>query len=264
MKCFWTQPSVLRHKYIPVAVAYVSKWVEAIYCTRNDVIMVLKFLKKNIFSRFRTPRALINDERTPFINCIITNLLIKFDVKHRFATTYHPHTNGQAKVSNREIKSILKKVVSTSRKDWMQRLDEALWADKTTYKTPIGISSYSLVYGKAWHLPLELEHKVMWALKKLNLDLEAVGDTRKLQLNELVEWRMTTYENAKIYKEKTKHWHDNWISKKTLIAGQKVLLFNLHLRLFPGKFKSRWSNPFVIKEVFPHEAVELVNEKTKR
>ena len=158
------------------------------YCiTKNDVTIVSKFLKKYIFSHFGTPRAIISDEGTHFINRIVASLLIKFNVKYRIATTYHLQTNGQAEISNREIKSILEKVVSTSRKDWTQRLDEDLWAYRTTFKMPIGMSPYSMVYGKACHLPLELEHKAMWALKKLNLDMDAVKEARRLQLNELTE-----------------------------------------------------------------------------
>ncbi|XP_038904456.1 uncharacterized protein LOC120090821 [Benincasa hispida] len=89
---------------------------------------------------------------------------------------------------------------------------------------------------------------------------DAEGVQRKLQLNELEEWRMNAYENNKIYKEKIKHWHDQRISKKVLVVGQKVLLFNSHLRLFPGKLKSRWSGPFIIKTIFPYGIVELMRE----
>ncbi|XP_038889395.1 uncharacterized protein K02A2.6-like [Benincasa hispida] len=113
-------------KYILFAVDYVSKWVEAIACARNDASTISKFLIKNIFTRYGTPRALISDEGTHFINRIISKLLAKYNVRHKIATAYHPQTNGQAEVSNREMKCILEKVVNAMRKDWAQRLDEAL------------------------------------------------------------------------------------------------------------------------------------------
>ncbi|KAE8648225.1 hypothetical protein Csa_018494 [Cucumis sativus] len=114
------------HLYILLAIDYVSKWVEAISCVMNDTIIVSKFLKKNIFTRFGILRVIISNERSHFVNHIITKLLAKYNITHKKATTYHPQTNGQAEVSNWEIKKILEKVVNHSYKDWADHLDSTL------------------------------------------------------------------------------------------------------------------------------------------
>ncbi|GJV51333.1 reverse transcriptase domain-containing protein [Tanacetum coccineum] len=126
----------------------------------------------------------------------------------RLSTAYHPQTSGQVEVSNRGLKRILERIVGENHAFWSDKLDDALWAFRTAYKTPIGCTPYKLVYGKACHLPIELEHKAYWALKHANFDLKTAGDQRKVQLNELSELRDQAYENSLIYKEKTKRIHD--------------------------------------------------------
>ena len=150
------------YAYILLAVDYVSKWVEAVATRTNDARVVTKFLIRNILSRFGTPKAIISDEGSHLCNKLFEKLMKKYGVQHRMTLAYHPQANGQAELSNREIKLILEKTVSTNRKDWSQRLDEALWAYRTAYKTPIGMSPYRLLYGKSCHLPVELEYKAQW------------------------------------------------------------------------------------------------------
>ncbi|KAH9697093.1 hypothetical protein KPL71_023468 [Citrus sinensis] len=212
--------------------------------------------------RFGTPKAIISDKGTHFCNKIFAAAMMKYGVRHKIATTYHPQSNGQAEVSNREIKKILEKVVNPTRKDWSLHLHDSLWAYKTTYKTPLEMSLYRIVYGKACYLPLELEHKAHWALKKLNWDMHAAAEQRKLQLCELDELPLFSYENVRIYKERTKHWHDKHIQHRQFNPGQLVLLHNTRLRLFLGKLKSRWSSPFKLLKSYPHGAVDLLDEQT--
>ena len=178
-------PSSFGNMYIFLSVDYVSKWVEATACPRNDAITVVRFIQRNILSRFGAPRTIISDEGSHVANKVFTKLMSRYGIEHLMGLAYHPQSNGQAEISNKEIKKILEKTINASIKDLSIKLDDALWAYRTAYKTPIGMSPYKIVYGKPCYLPLELEYKAMWAIKKLNCDFQAAKEKRLLQMNEL-------------------------------------------------------------------------------
>ncbi|GJW75206.1 reverse transcriptase domain-containing protein [Tanacetum coccineum] len=249
-------PSSRGNKYILVAVDYLSKWVEAKALPTNDARVVVKFLK-SLFARFGTPRAIISDRGTHFCNDQFAKVMLKYGVTHRLATAYHPQTSGQVEVSNCDLKRILERTVGENRASWSDKLDDALRAFHTAFKTPIGCTPYKLMYRKACHLPIELEHKAYWALKYCNFDLKTVGDHRKVQMNELNELRDQAYKNSLIYKEKTKKIHDSKIKNRVFNVGDRVLLFNSRLKIFSRKLKTRWTGPFTVPQVFPYRTIEL-------
>ena len=144
--------------------------MEAIACPINDANTIVGFIQRNMLSTYGTPRTIISDEGSHFVNKLFEKLLSRYRVRHVMGLAYQPQPNGKAEISNREIKNILEKTVNTSRKDWSVKLNDALWAYKTAYKSPIRMSRYKIVFGKPCHLPLELEYKAMWAIKKLNSD----------------------------------------------------------------------------------------------
>ncbi|RDX70983.1 Pro-Pol polyprotein, partial [Mucuna pruriens] len=143
------------YSYILLAVDY----VEAIATKTNDAKVVVDFLKSNIFYRFGVPKVLISDQGSNFYNRTMSSLLHKYGVVHRIATAYHPQTNGQAEVFNRKIKKMLQKMTNPSRKDWSRLLEDAFWAHRTAYRTSLRMSPYQIVFGKAYHLFVELDHK---------------------------------------------------------------------------------------------------------
>ncbi|XP_028082701.1 uncharacterized protein LOC114284026 [Camellia sinensis] len=252
-------PPSFGFEYILVVVNYVSKWVEVVVTRTNDHKVMVKFLHETIFCCFGFSHTIISDGDKHFCNQFFEALVHKYMITHKVDTPYHPQTSGQVEISNREVKQILEKTMRPDRKDWSIRLVDALQAYRTAYKTPIGMSPYRVVLGKPCHLLVKLKHRALWAIRKFNFDMAKAGDHRKLQLNELEELDNDAYESFKIYKARSKAFHDKHISHKSFKPHQKVWLFNAKLRLFPSKLRSRWDDPYEVIEVFLDGVVEIKN-----
>nr|GEW06091.1 reverse transcriptase domain-containing protein [Tanacetum cinerariifolium] len=196
------------------------------------------------------PRAIISDHKTHFYNDQFAKVMLKYDVTHRLATAYHPQTSGQVEVSNRGLKRILERTVGENRASWSDKLDDALWAFRTAFKIHIRCTPYKLMYGKACHLPIELEHKAYWALKHAFFDLQTAGNHKNVQLNELNEFRDQAYENSLIYKEKTKRLHDSKIKDRVFNVekmSRDVLTVGSTMRisvLYRGEY-TQWVERFM-------------------
>ncbi|GJY01565.1 reverse transcriptase domain-containing protein [Tanacetum coccineum] len=256
-------PKSHKFEYILVAVDYVSKWAEAQALPTNDARVVITFLKK-LFCHFGMPKALISDRGTHFCNKIMEKTMKRYGVNHRFSTSYHPQTSGQVENTNRALKRILEKTVKDNPAIWSRKLDDALWAFRTAYKTPTGTTPYKLIYGKNCHLPFEIEHRAYWALKNCNPDLIAAGEKRMFQLHELDELRHQAYENSRLYKARTKVWHDRKLRmRKEFKHGNKVLLFHSKYKFKQPKLRSRWLGPYVVKYQYPSGYVELYGKDGK-
>jgi len=173
-------PPLKKYEYILVAVDYVSKWVEAMPCRNAESMHSKKMFEEIIFLGFGVPRIVISVGGSHFIDKRFEQYLSKHGIRHNVATPYRPQTSGQAETSNKQIKNILQKIVNEMGTAWKDKLHDALWAYRTTYKTPIGMSPYQLVYGKTCHLLVELEFKAHSTIKRWNMDLEAAGDKRKM------------------------------------------------------------------------------------
>ncbi|GJW63251.1 reverse transcriptase domain-containing protein [Tanacetum coccineum] len=220
MKCLKMQFKFVRSLTYGASILWAQKELPT-----NDARVVVKILK-SLFARFGTPRAIISDRGNHFYNDQSAKVMLKYEVTHHLSTAYHPQTSGQVEVSNRGLKRILERTVGENLASWSDKLDDALWAFHTAFKAPIGCTPYKLVNGKAYRLPIELEHKAYWALKHCNFDLKTAGDHQKVQLNELNELRDQAYKNSLIYKEKTKKIHDSKIKNRIFNVGDRVLLFN--------------------------------------
>ncbi|GJW32922.1 reverse transcriptase domain-containing protein [Tanacetum coccineum] len=212
------------------------------------------------------PKALISDQGTHFCNKIMEKTMKRYGVNHRFSTSYHPQTSGQVENTNRAfLKRILEKTVTTILLILQENLMMLCGIFRSAYKTPTGTTPYKLIYGKNCHLPFEIEHRVYWALKNCNPDLIAASEKRMFQLHELDELRHQAYENSRLYKARTKVWHDRKLRmRKEFKQGNKVLLFHSKYKFKQTKLRSRWLRPYILKYQYSSGMLNSMEKMERR
>eukprot|EP00253_Pinus_taeda_P006309 PITA_06309 len=244
--------------YILVCTDYMTKWVEAKALIRANEEAVLAFLFEEIFTRFGIPRELVTDGGPPFNSHGFKFTLHKYHIQHRMTTPYHPQANGQVESTNKVLEAILTKIVKDNWKDWSQRLPEALWAYRTTWRNTTGFSPYELVYGKNAVFPVEFEIKTLRTALAVNIDLTDVQTARLQQLLELDEKRLDAIHQTNMIQQQRMKWHEKIIKHKQFQKGNWALLYDSRFENFRGKLRTRWLGPYEVDAVFPNGMVRLL------
>ena len=250
-------------KYIIVCNYYLTKWVETKAVKVATKEKVVEFLRENVFYKFGYPKELVTDQGAQFTSYLIENLLRQNKIKHRKSTTYHPRANGQVKVTNRALEDSFTKIVSRSRKYWVEGVVEAPWANNTTQKTTTGFTPYDLVYGKKVLLSIEFEYNTLRMEAKLDLDVTKSQQERLLQLNGLDEFRMQTLLNTEVIQVQRKVWHDKNIKDKVFQEGDWALLYDSKFKDFKRKMMTKWLGPYLIEKCHDNGVVQIktINEE---
>ena len=252
-----TPTSSRRNQYIIVATEYLTKWAEAKAVKSADAKQTAIFLYENVIARFGCPKVLISDRGAHFLNEAIEEMTKLLQINHRKTTPYHPQTNGMTERVNQTLFRILRKIVADNKRDWDVKLTAALWAYRTTYKVTTRATPFALMYGIEAILPIELEVQSL----RIAMD-ERLNDSQSLKdrlehLEALSEARRLAAQHVEVIQRRRKVTFDKKHKVRTLQPGMWVLVQDARKIEFPGKFDAVWMGPYVVKEVFPNNSLQL-------
>lgn len=260
-------PSSLGHRFILAATDYFSKWAEAIPLREVKTDNVMKFFRDNIVYRFGVPRRIISDNGTALKSAKIYRFIERHKIDWRYSSIYNPRANGLAEAFKKTLVKLLKKILSKNKREWHDKLTEALWAYRTTYKTATQATPYSLVFGTEAVLPLEVELPSLRVAVQYGLTQEENDLLRLEELEALDETRLHAQQNLEIYKARMTRAHDRMVRPRSFKEGELVLVRKRPIiphRRIGGKFDPIWEGPFIIEKVYEGGAYQLIDISGQR
>ncbi|KAG9458863.1 hypothetical protein H6P81_003371 [Aristolochia fimbriata] len=259
--------SSANHQYILAATDYFSKWAEAAAYKEIKATTVVDFIRTQIVYRYGVPRYIMTDNGTPFRNKTMDNFCEKFGIRQRTSTAYNPAANGLAEAFNKTLCKILKKTVAGNKKDWHERLGEALWAYRITYRTPTESTLYSFVYGVEAVLPLEIQIPSLRVSLREGLTEEENVRLRLQELESLDEKRLEAQQRLECYQARLTRAFNKNVKLRSFQKGDLVLAVRRPIMAtsrYGGKFAPKWEGPFVVQEVYTNGAYKLVTPEGRR
>ncbi|KAA0060610.1 uncharacterized protein E6C27_scaffold22G004880 [Cucumis melo var. makuwa] len=258
-----TPKSSAGHSYILARTDYFSRWAEAVPLREAKKENIVNFVQTYIIYRYGIPHRIVTDNGRQFANTLMDKLCEKFNFKQYKSSMYNAAANGLAEAFNKTLCSLLKKVVSKTKRDWQEKIGEALWAYRTTHRTPTGVTPYSLVYGVEAVLPLEKE------IPSLRMSIQeglTTKDNARLCLQELEaldEKRLEAQQALECYQARMSKAFDKQVRPRSFQVGDLVLAVRrpiITTRHTGNKFTPKWDGPYIVKEVFTNGAYKIIDQ----
>ncbi|CAM8928328.1 unnamed protein product [Rhodiola kirilowii] len=255
------------HTYILAATDYFSKWAEAVTLREVKKESVVEFITKHIIYRHGVPQRIVTDNGKQFSNKLMTNLCEKFKFKQYKSSMYNAPANGLAEAFNKTLCNLLRKVVGKLKRDWHEKIGEALWAYRTTYKTPTQATPYALVYGVEAVLPLELQIPSMRIAIQEGLSSDENDKLRLAELEALDEKRLQAQQSLQCYQERLSRAFNKKVRPRSFQKGDLVLAVRRPIitsHKTGSKFKEKWDGPYVVQEAYTNGAYKIVDQEGVR
>ncbi|KAG9458357.1 hypothetical protein H6P81_002865 [Aristolochia fimbriata] len=259
--------SSANHQYILAATNYFSKWAEAAAYKEIKAATVVDFIRTQIVYRYGVPRYIMTDNGTPFRNKTMDNFFEKFDIRQSTSTAYNPAANGLAEAFNKTLCKILKKAIAGNKKDWHERLGEALWAYRITFRTPTESTPYSLVYGVEAVLRLEIQIPSLRVALREGFTEEENIRLCLQELESLDEKRLEAQQRLECYQARLTRAFNKKVKFRSFQKGDLVLAVRRPIMAISkdgGKFAPKWEGPFTVQEVYTNGAYKLVTPEGRR